>query len=499
MGVEETPIRLRADALVVLAGPSASGKSAWADSQFRAGQVVSSDQLRGVVGEHESDLRASDDAFAVLDQIVARRLKRGLLTVVDTLGMDTERRATWLALAAEYGRPTHLVRFDTDAATCRRRNKARSGGVPAKVLTSQLQKWAELTSDDLSDGAGIGIGAGFDQVHTPGAVRVVPAVLLASATDTRRSLRFGLLISAFEWGDAIDIPDRLAAIAHEAEAVGFDSIWVMDHFMQIPQVGREWDPMLESYTTLAYLAARTQRVALGALVSCIAHRNIGHLGKTIATLDVLSGGRARCGLGLGWFAREHQSYGYEFPSNDQRYELLEDALEFLPLQWGPGAPAFQGRAFATPEAIGYPRPVQDRIPILVGGSGEKRTLRLAAQYADACNLFGEPDVLEHKVAVLHQHCVDAGRDPAEVQVTQLSNVLVGADAADLAARTDHLNQGMSPEAFAHRANAGTVDDHLGRFSRIADAGVNTVIVSLADIGIEGSATNFGAVIDHFRT
>jgi len=490
-GVEDTPIRLRADALVVLAGPSAAGKSAWAARWFRPGQIVSSDQLRGVVGEHDSDLRASDDAFALLDEIVARRLKRGLLTVIDTLGMDAERRASWLAMAAEHKRPTHLVRFDTDAATCRRRNKARVGGVPAKVLTAQLQKWSELRDD---------VSAGFDTVASPREARVVPASLLASpgASDVPRALRFDLLISAFEWGDGAAIPERLTMIAHEAEAAGFDNIWVMDHFMQIPQVGREWDPMLESYTTLAYLAAQTERVGLGALVSCITNRNIGHLGKIIATLDVLSGGRARCGLGLGWFEREHRANGYEFPSTADRYELLEDALEFLPLQWGPGAPPFQGRQFSSPEAIGYPRPVQAHIPVLVGGSGEKRTLRLAAEYADACNLFGEPDVLAHKIAVLRQHCNDVGRDPSEVHVTQLSNVLVGAGAADLSGRISQLNHGMSPESFVQRTNAGTVGDHLDRFARVADAGVDTVIVSLADIGIEGAAANFGAVIDHFR-
>jgi len=490
-GVDDKPIRLRADALVVLAGPSASGKSTWAEQWFRPGQIVSSDQLRGVVGEHPGDLRASDDAFALLDEIVQRRLKRGLLTVVDTLGMDAERREAWLAMAADHDRPSHLVRFTTDAATCRRRNKARAGGVPPKVLAAQLQKWSEVADD---------LGAGFGHVHEPGPARVVPASLLPSAVaaDTPRALRFDLLISAFEWGDATTIPGRLSAIAHEAETAGFGNIWVMDHFMQIPQVGREWDPMLESYTTLAYLAAHTERVGLGALVSCITHRNLGHLGKIIATLDVLSAGRARCGLGLGWYEREHRAYGYTFPSASDRYELLEDALEYLPMQWGPGAPAYTGRRFSTPEAIGYPRPSQQHISILVGGSGEKRTLRLAARYADACNLFGEPDVVANKVDVLRRHCLEFDRDPAEIEVTQLSNLRVAADADDLAHRTATLNQGMTPESFASQTNAGTVQDHIGRFERMADAGVDTVIVSLADIGLDGSADNFARIIDHFR-
>lgn len=492
---EATAVRVAGDALIVLAGPSGSGKSTWADEWFRPGQVVSADRLRGVVGEHEHDLRASDDAFAVLEDIVARRLARGLLTVIDTLGMDAERQRNWLTMAVKNNRSTHLVRFDTDAATCRRRNRARAGAVPAKVLTAQLAKWASLRDD---------LGSGFDEVHEPGPVRIVPTALLGELSGTdRRTLRFGLSISSFDLGGDTeraggDTAARLAEVAAEAERVGFESIWVMDHFMQIPQVGRTWDPMLECYTTLAYLAATTTRVGLGALVSCVTHRNIAHLGKIITTLDVLSGGRARCGLGLGWYEREHRAYGYSFPSNDDRYALLEDALEFLPVLWGPGAPAFEGRMFSTPEAIGYPRPLQDKIPILIGGSGEIRTLKLVAKYADACNLFGEPAVIAHKVGVLHDHCSVVGRDPSEISVTQLSNVLVASDRADLESRIAELAAGMSPEQFAERTKAAVVDDHLDRFARLADVGVECVIVSLSDIGLDGAIPNFAPVIDHFR-
>ena len=488
--VDNETIRLRSDALVVLAGPSAAGKSAWARKWFRDGQVVSSDQLRGVVGAHEQDLRASADAFEVLDQIVDRRLARGLLTVVDTLGMDSERHARWQAMAKAYGRPAHLVTFDVDGATCRRRNKARANAVPVKVLTAQLAKWDEV---------GASLSAGFDAVHAPGPTRVVPTALLGPADPTAdQQLRFGLSISAFDWpaGDT-NIAERLGEIAAEAEHAGFDSIWVMDHFIQIPQIGREWDPMLEAYTTLAFLAAKTSRVSLGALVSCITHRNIAHLGKIIATLDVLSGGRARCGLGLGWYQREHKAYGYDFLPNRKRYELLEDALQFLPLLWGPGAPAFEGKTFSSPEAISYPRPLQSSIPVLVGGSGEKRTLHLAAQYADACNLFGEPDVLVDKIAALHGHCAELGRDPAEIEVTQLSSVLAAAGHDDLQSRMGELNHRLPPEQFAERTMAATAEDHIARFARISAAGVDTVIVSLADIGLEGAAGNFAPIIDHF--
>ena len=147
-----------------------------------------------------------------------------------------------------------------------------------------------------------------------------------------------------------------------AEAVGFDSIWLMDHFRQIPMFGPAWHDMLESTTTLAHLAAVTERVRLGAMVAGITYRNVALLGKIVATLDVLSGGRAWCGLGLGWYEQEHRAYGWPFPSRSERYALLEDALQLLPLLWGPGTPAFEGRVLRVPEAMCYPRPLQARVP-----------------------------------------------------------------------------------------------------------------------------------------
>ena len=194
----------------------------------------------------------------------------------------------------------------------------------------------------------------------------------------------------------------------------------MDHVLQIPQVGREWEDMLESHTTLGYLAGVTERIRLGTLVTGITYRNIAHLAKIVATLDVLSGGRAMCGIGAAWFEREHRLYGWEFPPLRERFDRLEDALELLPLMWGPGAPRFEGRTTTVEEATCYPRPLQERVPILVGGSGERRTLRLVARHADACNLFGDPDTVRRKVAVLHEHCAAEGRDPAVVEVTHFA-------------------------------------------------------------------------------
>src|SRR5205823_13956509 len=134
----------------------------------------------------------------------------------------------------------------------------------------------------------------------------------------------------------------------------------VDHFRQIPRFGRPWDNMLESYTALAYVAAVTERMRLGTLVTGITHRNVAHLGKIVATLDVVSGGRAVCGLGLGWFEAEHRALGWRFPPRAERYALLEDALQFLPIFWGKGTPAFAGRVLNVPEAMCYPRPVQER-------------------------------------------------------------------------------------------------------------------------------------------
>ena len=348
---------------------------------------------------------------------------------------------------------------------------------------------------------------GFDLVLRPDPVRLVPehlrsAALLTTEVASRPvGLRIGLHISAFPWED---VAAGLEATAVQAEEAGFDSVWVMDHVRQIPQVGRDWDPMLESGTALAWIAATTSRVRIGALVSAITLRPIALLGKMIATLDVLSSGRAQCGIGLGWYEREHAAYGIAFPPVAERYALLEDALRALPVLWGPGSNPFEGRALHLPETICYPRPLQPHIPIVVGGGGERRTLRLAAEHADGVNVMGDIETVRHKVEVLHRHCDELGRDRDEVAVTHLAPTLVGADRADLRDLVDRLRPPrLDPGAFAARANAGTVDDQIGRLHELADAGVDEVIVSLPDLGIDpehpaGAVRRFGDVIAAFR-
>jgi F420-dependent oxidoreductase-like protein len=296
------------------------------------------------------------------------------------------------------------------------------------------------------------------------------------------TLDFGLQIPSFAFpGAPASSGATLAEVARAAEDAGFTSLWVMDHFLQIPQVGREWEDMLESYTTLGYLAGATERIRLGTLVTGITYRNIAHLAKIVATLDVVSGGRALCGLGAAWFEREHTLYGYDFPPLARRYERLEDALELLPLMWGKGAPRFEGRTITVPEAVCYPRPLQERIPILVGGSGEKRTLRLVARHADMCNLFGDADNVRRKLAILHEHCAAEGRDPADVEVTHLAAARIVAEGEP--------REGQG---------AATAEEHAGRFRELAEAGVQTAIVGLADTSGPEAVSRFADVIAEFR-
>jgi alkanesulfonate monooxygenase SsuD/methylene tetrahydromethanopterin reductase-like flavin-dependent oxidoreductase (luciferase family) len=241
--------------------------------------------------------------------------------------------------------------------------------------------------------------------------------------------------------------------------------------------------MLESTAALGYLAASTSTSRLGTLVTGVTYRNPAHVAKIVATLDVLSGGRAFCGLGAAWFGREHELYGWEFPALRHRYELLEDALQLLPLMWGKGTPPFAGRHITVPAATCYPRPLQEHVPILVGGSGERRTLRLVARHADACNLFGDPDTVKHKVGVLREHCAAEGRDPAEITITNLSEAAILGGSA------------TARERYA--PVVGTVEEHIGRYRAYAEAGVQEAIVAVHVDGTPDQLEAFAPVIASF--
>ena len=236
--------------------------------------------------------------------------------------------------------------------------------------------------------------------------------------------RVGLQIPSFTFpgvADA-DLFETIAGIAITADNSGFDSLWVMDHLYQIEMVGPREDPMLEAYTLLGALSARTRDIALGTMVTGVTYRNPALLAKIVTTLDIISSGRAILGIGAAWNDDEHAGYGYDFPTAKERLDRLEEALQIIRAMFTEQAPSFEGRHYRVQEVLNNPKPVRGRIPVLIGGGGEKRTLRLVAQYGDACNLFGGPDDVRHKLDVLERHCADVGRDPAEITKTILYTV-----------------------------------------------------------------------------
>lgn len=507
---------LPSPALVVLIGASGSGKSTWADSNFRPGQVLATDAFRALVGSGPSDQTAGTEAFALLDQLLEMRLAKGLTTVVDTVGLDLNQRAAYRAAAEAAGMACVAVGFDTKPALCHERNSDRPHPVPKTVLDKQLREWRKAKTGLEDEGfhtviidppaprmiaASMLTADGGEVEATAGAGPAVePAHPDQSDPDQKEgggNLEFDLVVSNFAFDG--DLEPTLVAIAGAAESVGFRALWVMDHFRQVPQVGRAWDPMLESYTTLAYLAAKTERLRLGTLVTGVEHRNVGLLAKIIATLDVLSGGRAECGLGAGWFDAEQAAYGYPVNDNRVRLDTLEDALQALAVLWGPGSKSFEGTVLSIPEALAYPRPVQDPIPILVGGGGEKRTLKLAAAYASACNIIGDPKVVEHKIGVLRRHCADLGRDPAEVTISTLNPIIHASSGRELSDLVESLRPAnRSAEAFAAANNAATTDEHIARFAKLKTLGVDRVCVALTPGGPD-RVEAFAEVISAFAS
>jgi len=243
-------------------------------------------------------------------------------------------------------------------------------------------------------------------------------------------MKLGLQISNFTWkGRGPMLGENLATIARTAEDVGYDSIWVMDHLFQIPPIGSAHMEMLEAYTALAFIAAHTRTTRLGTMVTGVTYRNPGFLCKQVSTLDVLSGGRAVFGIGAAWFDREHKAYGIPFPPLKERFERLEETIRICKQMWttkedGP----FQGKHYQFKETLNSPQPLQKpHPPILIGGGGEKKTLKLVAQYANACNVHAySPEFVAGKFAVLRRHCEAIGRNFDEIERTViLSGLDVG--------------------------------------------------------------------------
>jgi len=234
-------------------------------------------------------------------------------------------------------------------------------------------------------------------------------------------MKIGLQLNHYNVpGGPKEMRRALARVASEADDCGIDSLWVLDHFFQMEGAGPIEEPMLEAYTVLAYLAALTERITLGVTVTGVIYRPPGLLIKMISTLDVLSGGRAWLGIGAGWYEREARALGFPFPSMAERFEWLEETLQIAHRMWSESREPFEGKHFTLDDPLDSPAPIQQpHPPILVGGMGEKKTLRLVAQYADACN-FDFPigvKALKHKLDVLRKHCEAVGRDYDSIEKT----------------------------------------------------------------------------------
>jgi F420-dependent oxidoreductase-like protein len=237
-------------------------------------------------------------------------------------------------------------------------------------------------------------------------------------------MRIGLQIPNFTWpGGPAEMAATLERIARAADDAGFYSLWVMDHFFQISVVGPYDHDMLEGYATLGYLAGITRRAKLGTMATGVIYRYPGILAKTVTTLDVLSGGRAYLGIGAAWNEQEARGLGTPFPPLGVRFELLEEALQITKQMWSDDNGPYRGKHNQLAETLCVPQPLsRPHPPILVAGGGEKKTLRLVAQYGDACNLFGSPEAVGAKLAVLRQHCANLGRDYGSIEKTSLSTV-----------------------------------------------------------------------------
>jgi F420-dependent oxidoreductase-like protein len=280
-------------------------------------------------------------------------------------------------------------------------------------------------------------------------------------------IKLGLQIPNFSYGTGVaELFPTVIAQAQEAEAAGFDSVFVLDHFYQHPSLGAPEQPMLEAYTALGALASATQRVQLGALVTGNSYRNPTLLAKAITTLDVISQGRAILGIGTGWYELEHDSLGFEFGTFTDRFNKLDEALTIiLPMLRGERV-SVDGKYYRTQEAFASPR-FRDHIPLMIGGSGEKKTIPLAAKYFDHLNIIAGFDELPRKVAVVKDRCEEIGRDPATLETSMLALALID----------ENITADMIPDEFKQQAVFGSPDQIADQIkTKVLDAGVDGVIL-----------------------
>jgi F420-dependent oxidoreductase-like protein len=308
------------------------------------------------------------------------------------------------------------------------------------------------------------IGWGWRPPGTDGIRRVGSR---RSSTNAMR-LFFGYHMPSFTFAGVPDekLFDRVIELAQTAEGAGFDLVTVMDHFYQIGAVGSEEEPMLEGYTTLAGIAARTERVMLGTMVTGVTYRNPAMLAKTVTTLDVISKGRAMLGIGAAWNDQESAGYGIDFPPIGEREDRLEEALTICKAMFTQERRSFEGRYFKIDRALNHPRPIRPGGPrIMVGGGGEKRTLKTAARFADITNWFGTFEEAAPKLAVLDRHCEAIGRDPSEILRTVSVPIVPVARDADKA----HVLEGIPAELHS-RFTPVVLDEAASVLRQYVDAG-----------------------------
>jgi F420-dependent oxidoreductase-like protein len=261
--------------------------------------------------------------------------------------------------------------------------------------------------------------------------------------------KIGMQLPNFSGQDPSDLFDHIAGLVGTAEQSGWDSVWVMDHYFQLPALGGVEQPMMEAYTLLGALAARTQRVQLGTLVTGVTYRNPGILAKIVTTLDIISKGRAILGIGGAWYDTEHRGLGVKYPSDRVRLDMLEEAVQVCRAMFTGDDVNFRGNHYVLEHARNLPRPVQPGGPkIMIGGGGEKRTLRLVARYADKCNVTGDVSTLARKIEVLHRHCAEVGRDPADVDVTWMSPLILTTSEENTTETSDMLAATATREEVA---------------------------------------------------
>lgn len=297
--------------------------------------------------------------------------------------------------------------------------------------------------------------------------------------------RLGLQLAGYSFPYVADshIFERVSQIAQLAENSGYDSLWTMDHLHQIDSVGDPEEPILEAYTTLAALATVTKSAQLGVLVTASGFRNPALLAKMVTTIDIISGGRTILGIGAGWHEEEYLAYGIDFPPIRERLAQLSEAIQVCRAMFTSHAPSFTGKYHQLAGALNVPRPVRPAgPPILIGGGGEKVLIPMVAQLGDACNFFGGPATVRHKIGVLEKACEAIGRDPAEITKTWLGAVIIADTEQELQVSLERLARlyALSPRAVRGFALCGAESDVLRQLGQYQAAGIDGVIVSPLD-------------------